>query len=348
MMRDIDDQVLVEGTEEPVYEHFLSKGWTDGLPIIAPTIERVEAFLAEATVAADEVIGVIPPQWAALTAQKLAVNAVMAGCKPEYTPVLVAAIKAMCEPVFNLYGVQATTNPVGPMLVVNGPVGRRIGLKADTGALGPGWRANVTIGRAIRLVLTNVGGGSPGNMDRATQGMPGKLFFCFAENEEASPWEPFHIEKGYSADTSTVTVIGASGSLNLIDQGSLDAEGLLKTFASALSVIGTNNIYFGGDPVLLISPEHADTLSKGGLKKRDVKEYLFDSACTPIERFSRDNVENVLKKRRPHLFEKGMPGCIRPIDKPDDLIVLVVGGPGKHSVFVPTFGVNRSVTRIIS
>ncbi len=343
-----EDQVKLDGDEETVYEYFLSQGWTDGLPVIPPTIKRIEAFLAQANLASDEIVGIIPPQWAELTVEKLAVNAVMAGCKPEYMPVLVAAIKAMCDPAFNLYGVQATTNPVGPMLAVNGPVAKRIGLKADTGALGPGWRANVTIGRAIRLVLINIGGGTPGDMDRATQGMPGKLFFCLAENEEASPWEPFHVEKGYPADTSTVTVIGASGSLNLIDQGSLDAEGLLKTFVSALSVIGTNNIYFGGDPVLLISPEHADTLSKGGFKKRDVKEYLFNTAGAPIERFSRDNVERVLMKRRPHLFEKEMPTSIRPTDKPDDLIVLVVGGPGKHSAFVPTFGVNQSVTGIIA
>jgi hypothetical protein len=347
-MKDIADQVRVEGTEETVYEYFLSQGWTDGLPVIPPTVERLEAFLAQAKLAPGEVIGVIPPQWAELSVEKLAVNAVMAGCKPEYMPVLVAAVKGMCDPAFNLYGVQATTNPVGPMLAVNGPIAKEIGLKADTGALGPGWRANVTIGRALRLVLINVGGGTPGNMDRATQGMPGKLFFCFAENEAESPWEPFHVEKGYSTDTSTVTVIGGSGSLNLIDQGSLDAGGLLKTFASALGVVGTNNIYFGGDPVLLISPEHADTLSKGGFKKKDVKEHLFNSACTPLEHFSRDNVENVLMKRRPHLFEQGMPQCIRPMDKPDDLIVLVVGGPGKHSTFVPTFGVNQSVIRTIS
>lgn len=347
-MSDREDRVRVEGSEEDVYEYFLSKGWTDGLPIIPPTVERVEPFLAEANIAPDEPIGVIPPQWAGLTGEKLAVNAVMAGCKPEYMPVLVAAIKAMCEPAFNLYGVQATTNPVGPMLAVNGPVAKRIGLKSDTGALGPGWRANVTIGRAIRLVLINVGGGSPGDMDRATQGMPGKLFFCIAENEEASPWEPFHVEKGYPADASVVTVIGAAGTLNLIDQGSLDAEGLLKTLASGLSIVGTNNVYFGGDPVLLISPEHADTLSRGGLSKRDLKERLFHAALVPIEQFSRDNVELVLKKRRPYLFENGTPASIRPVDEPDDLIVLVVGGPGKHSTVVHTFGVNRSVTKVIS
>ncbi len=347
-MKDKEDQVRVEGTEETVYEHFLAQGWTDGLPVIPPTVERVEAFLAQAKMGSDEVIGVIPPRWAELSVEKLAVNAVMAGCKPAYMPVLVAAVKGMCDPAFNLYGVQATTNPVSPLIAVNGPMSRQIGLKADTGALGPGWRANVTIGRAIRLVLINVGGGTPGDMDRATQGMPGKLFFCFGENEAESPWEPFHVEKGYPADTSTVTVIGGSGSLNLIDQGSLDAEGLLKTLASALAVVGTNNIYFGGDPVLLISPEHADTLSKGGLTKKDVKERLFNSACTPLDRFSRDNVENVLMKRRPHLFEHGMPPCIRPMEKADDLIVLVVGGPGKHSTFVPTFGVNQSVIRTIS
>jgi hypothetical protein len=176
-MKDTADQVRVEGTEETVYEYFLSQGWTDGLPVIPPTVERVEAFLAQAKFPPGEVIGVIPPQWAELSVEKLAVNAVMAGCKPEYMPVLVAAVKGMCDPAFNLYGVQATTNPVGPMLAVNGPIANEIGLKADTGALGPGWRANVTIGRALRLVLINVGGGIPGDMDRATQGMPGKLFF---------------------------------------------------------------------------------------------------------------------------------------------------------------------------
>jgi hypothetical protein len=343
-----EERFQLKGSEETVYDYFLAHGWTDGLPIIPPTVERVEAFLSGTLRKPKEVIGVLPPRWAELTVEKLAVNAAMAGCKAEYLPVLIAAIEAMCEPDFNLYGVQATTNPVGPMLVVNGPIAKKIGLKSDTGALGPGWRANATIGRAVRLVLTNVGGGTPGDMDRATQGMPGKLFFCFAENDEANPWEPLHIEKGYGADTSTVTVVGATGNLNLIDQGSLDAGGLLKTFASALSVIGTNNIYFGGDPVLLISPEHARTLSNGGMNKKELKESLFHAACTPIEHFSHDNVENVLKKRRPHLFEKGVPTCIRPVDRPEDLIVLVVGGPGKHSMFVPTFGVNRSVTKVIS
>jgi hypothetical protein len=271
----------------------------------------------------------------------------MAGCRPQYMPVLIAAVDAMCDPAFNLYGVLATTNPASPMLVLNGPLAPRLAVQCGASALGPGFRANTTIGRAIRLVLTNVGGSTPGDTDRATHGMPGKLFFCCAENEADSPWEPFHVERGLAREASAVTVIPASGSLNLLDQGSLTAGGLIKTFESALRIVGTNNIYVGGEPVLLISPEHAETLRQGGFDKPRLREHLFRHARVPLGEFSRDNVERVLAKRRPHLFASESPAAISPVDRPEDLLVFVVGGPGKHSVLVSTFGVALSATRVI-
>ena len=336
-----------EGSEQELYEWCLAQSWTDGLPVIAPTTQRVEKMLAGTSRGSEDVLGLVPPRWAELTMEKLAANAVMAGCTPSHMPVLIAALEALCSPPFNLFGIQATTNPAGPMLVVNGPVADRLGIQKGAGALGPGWRANVTIGRAVRLALMNVGGGLPGDTDRATQGMPGKLFFCFAENEELSPWEPLQVEKGWSPDTSTVTVFSATGTLNLLEQGSTSGEGLLKTFASALQVTGTNNILLGGEPVLIICPEHANTLSEDGFNKAKIREWLFDNARVPLKAFSDENVRNVLRKRRPHLFEQGDPETISLVDRMEDLVILVVGGPGKHSVFVPTFGASHSVSALI-
>jgi hypothetical protein len=337
----------LEGSEQELCEWLMEQGWTDGLPVIAPTPERVEAMLAGTPRDPKTVIGTIPPRWAELTVEKLAVNAVMAGCAPAYMPVLIAALEALSSPPFNLFGIQATTNPAGPMLVVNGPVADQVGIRKGVGALGPGWRANVTIGRAVRLALMNVGGGLPGDTDRATQGMPGKLFFCFAENEELSPWEPLQVEKGLSRDASTVTVFSATGTLNLLEQGSTSGEGLLKTFASALRVTGTNNILLGGEPVLIIGPEHANTLSEDGFDKVKIREWLFDNARVPLKEFSDENVRNVLRKRRPHLFEQGYPETVSLVDRMEDLVIVVAGGPGKHSVFVPTFGASHSVSVLI-
>lgn len=334
-------------TEENAYDYFLARGWTDGLPIIAPEPDVVKDFLDKAGFQRDMFIGHIPPMLGEATVEKIAINAVMAGCLPEYLGVIITALEAMLEEPFNLYGVQATTNPVTPMLVLSGPVASRLGVNGGIGALGPGWRSNATIGRAIRLCLLNIGGGRPGQGDQATHGMPGKFTFCFAENDSENPWEPLNVDLGYDINTSTVTVIGASGSLNIIDQGSQTGEGLLKSFTSAMSIVGTNNIYFGGDPVLILSPEHAHTLADDGFDKSKIRNHLWTHAVVPLAEFSQSNVENILKKRRPHLFSSGVPGAIPVADKPDDIIILVAGGPGKHSVFIPTFGVNRAVSKVL-
>jgi hypothetical protein len=184
------------------------RGWSDGLPIIPPTPDRVQHMLEGTRRGPQSLIGRIPPRWGDATVEKVAVNAVMAGCLPAYMPVLTTAIEAMLAPEFNLYGIQATTHPVAPLLILNGPLARQLDVNNSYNVYGPGWRANATIGRAIRLLLLNVGGGIPGKGDRSTQGSPAKFAFCIAENETRNPWLPLHVERGFDAGTSTVTVWG--------------------------------------------------------------------------------------------------------------------------------------------
>ncbi|MCH9018349.1 MAG: hypothetical protein IIB89_11395, partial [Chloroflexi bacterium] len=180
---------------EAVQRMYLERGWTDGLPVVPPTPERVETMLAAAGLPPGDVLAELPPTWGAATVEKLAVNAVMAGCLPEYLPVLIAAVEAISDPVFNLYAIQATTHPCAPLMIINGPIRSALGLNSSSGAYGPGWRANATIGRALRLVLLNVGGAHPGVGDMSTQGAPSKFSYCVAENEEENPWQPLHVDR---------------------------------------------------------------------------------------------------------------------------------------------------------
>jgi len=201
-----------------------------------------------------EIVGILPPRQGEATIEKIAANAVMAGCRPEYFPVVLAAIEALADPLFNLDSVQATTHPVATLLVVNGPIAHTLGIQAGYNAFGQGFRANVTIGRAVRLVLMNVGGGLPGSGDRATQGTPAKIAYCVAENEAESPWEPLHVEAGLPATTSTVTVFGAEGPHNIQDHYSNTALGVLRTVAGAMAQAGSNNLLGRGWPLLSLGP----------------------------------------------------------------------------------------------
>ncbi len=328
---------------------FYEKKWTDGLPIVPPTEARVRKMLESVDRDPDEVVACLPPMGGEATVTKIAVNAVMAGCKSEYMPVLIAAVQAMSEGIFNLSALQTTTNPCAPLMIVNGPMRSRLGLNSGAGALGPGVRANATLGRAIRLILLNIGGARPGELDKATQGQPGKYTFCIAENEEESPWEPFHVEKGYEENASTVTIVNATGTLGIVDSASSTAESLLTTLAGGMVPLGTLNLYKGGDPLLVLSPEHASILACDGLSKRQVKEFLFQRATVPLTAFSDEVQEKYIRKRRPDLFGRGSETkvMVTIADKPDDIMIIVCGGPGRHSVFVPTFVNGRTVTKVI-
>ncbi len=252
---------------EDEFEAAFDRGWTDGLPVVPATAQRVLAMLEGTKRAPDEVVAVVPPDLVECTVEKVAINAVLAGCKPEYLPVVLAAVEAACTDEFNMHGLLATTMGTGPVIVVNGPIRRSIGMNSGGNALGQGNRANLTIGRALQLVVRNVGGGRPGGVDRATFGNPGKLGFCFAEDEEGSPWQPLSVDLGAERGVDTVTVFPGEGPRNIIDQKSREPESLARTFAVNLRTLHHPKMVLGFDCMLVIGPEHARVFARAGWDK---------------------------------------------------------------------------------
>ncbi len=327
---------------EAIDAHYQERGWTDGLPIVPPTEDAVAEFLTQTDRDPREIVGVLPPRQGEATVEKIAANAVMAGCRPEYFPVVLAAIEALADPLFNLDSIQATTHPVAPLIVVNGPIVQAIGLNAGYNAFGQGVRANLTIGRAVRLVLMNVGGGLPGTGDRSTQGSPAKIAYCVAENEAENPWEPLHVEAGLPADASTVTVFGCEGPHNIQDHYSNTGLGVLLTIAGAMGQAGSNNLLGAGWPLLSLGPEHAATIARDGYTKRQVKEFLFEHARFPFARLGAECQHQQIEYRG----AVNAPDTMLPIVRQaEDISVIVVGGAGKHSCWQPTFGDGTRPTR---
>ena len=300
---EIDD---TEDLIEVCYEN----GWTDGLPVVPPTPERVERMLSGTDRDPDELIAAVPPKWGRATVEKVAINAVIAGCKPAYLPLILTAVEAMTSEQFNLHGVQVTTSHVGPMLIVNGPIRKQLEINDGFNLFGQGWRANATIGRAVRLVCTNIGGALPGELDRAAFGHAGKYTCCIAEKEAASPWSAMHVDRGFRADDSTVTVFAAAGPQTVNDHGSNTAEGILNTISANIAAPGNSS----GETLLVIGVEHAKTISEDGFSKADIRRYIADRT----KRYSEE-----------------------------ELLLMVAGGPaGRWSIVVPGWGSpsSRAVT----
>ncbi len=268
------------GVLEDELEAMWDRGWTDGFPVVPPTERRVLAMLDGTSRASDEVVAIVPPTLAPVTVEKVAINAVMAGCRPEYLPVVLAAVEAVCTDEFNMHGVLATTWFVGPVLVVNGPVARAIGMNSGINALGQGNRANATIGRALQLVIRNVGGGRPGEVDRATLGSPGKYSFCFAEDEAGSPWEPLAVERGVAAGVSAVTAFAGFGPRAVGDERSRTPESLARSLAFGLRG-GNSRFMFGSDAMLVISPDHGRLFREAGWSRARLRQELADLLTLP-------------------------------------------------------------------
>jgi len=342
-------RVEVEDTLEAINAYYRSQRWTDGLPIVPPTEERVEAMLRAAPGDPARSLGLVPPLWCEATVEKVAINAVMAGCEPAYLPVVVAAVDALCDPAFNLHSIQATTHPVAPLVIVNGPIVRRIGLNSGSGVFGPGWQANATIGRAVRLILMNVGGAWPGEGDMATQGQPGKYSFCIAENEAESPWEPLHVERGFAPDDSVVTVFGGEAPHNVNDHVSRTAGSLLGVIGQAMTTLGSNAKWILRDSsfVVAFGPEHAATVAADGFTKADVKRFLYETARLPLRELQRGGMWQMQDWPR-WMQAVGDPEARLPaVEGPDAILALVTGGPGKHSAVLPNFSVGQTVSRRI-
>ncbi len=265
---------VVLGDDEDEFEATFERGWSDGLPVVPPTAKRVLRMLAGTTRDPKEIVGLCPPNLIPLTVEKIAINAVMAGCKPEYLPVVLAAVEAALDPAFSMHGVLATTMFVGPVLVVNGPIRRQIGMNAQGNALGQGNRANATIGRALQLVIRNVGGGRPREVDRATLGNPGKYTYCFAEDEEGSSWEPLSTDFGVARGVSAVTVFAGFGLQGVVDQKSRDPESLSRSIAESLKAIHNVKLAPACDAMLVVCPEHERTFRNAGWSKARLHQEL--------------------------------------------------------------------------
>lgn len=315
-------------------EFYYEQGWTDGLPVVPATPERVRLFLDAAGRAPGDTVGAVPTRGRVITAEKVAINAVLAGCKPEYMPVLLAAMEAMTAPEFNWHGSLASTMGSAPMIVVSGPVAERIGMNGGVNVFGPGNRANATIGRAVRLIIINVTGGVPGLLDRATLGHGGKYSMCFTENMEHSPWEPLHVQRGFSPEESAVTAMAVQGPHQLGDHVSNTPEALLDTFAQHMSVYGPGH----GEFAVAISPEHALIFRNAGWSKRQAAEYLHRVAISRVsERSAIGGATGQGQQAR------------NVVATADGLMLLVAGGDaGGFSSLIPTWAggnISRSVTR---
>ncbi len=315
-------------------EEMFERGWTDGLPVIPPTSERVEAMLGGRD--RDELLGEMAPAMAAVTLERVAACAVLAGCRPEYFPVVVAAVQASLEPAFNVGGQAVTTQPVGQVVVVNGPVRDAIGLNGGVGALGPGWRANMTIGRALRLVVSLTGGGFPGRLDRSALANPGKVGLCFAEDEEVSPWEPLHVERGFPAERSVVTVFGADAPLSISDHRSTSPEELVRVLGEAAGATWSPNWWpLGGTSLFVLCPEHARSFAEWGWSKQQVREAMFEVVRRPAGALRwGEATPLVLAAPDDQLVGKW--------SSPEDIVIVVAGGEaGRFSaVFGPCLGMD--------
>ena len=326
------------------------RGCSDGFPIIPPTPEAVAKMVAGSRRPGDKVVGIVPPRGGVATVEQIAINAVMAGCRPEHMPVLVTAVEAMLEPCFNLASIQATTHPVAPLLIVHGPIAKRLDMNSGAGTFGPSAMANAVIGRAIRLILWNIGGAVPGNVDRSTQGAPSKFSFCIAENIEASPWGSFITDRGLPANASAVTVFGGEPPHNVNDHEHGDAEGVLRVAADNLRALGGNTWFLAWhgrkELLLVLGPEHAASVASSGWSRKQAREFMY----------------RAISRRRDELAFGGMYGMrdwpdelnamaddalIPAVPSPDDILILVAGGIGKHSATLPSFGPTVSVTRQI-
>ena len=342
-------RVEVDASFDAIQDYYEQQGWTDGLPVVPATEDLVRRMLLPYGQDPSTSLGIVQPRNAKVTLEKLAINAVMAGCKPEHFPVVVAAVKAALKPDFNIASVQATTGGAAPAVIVNGPLAGELGINGDSGCFGPGYRANAVIGRAFRLFVRNVAGLIPGEMDKATLALPARYTFCFAENEERSPWQPRHEELGLDPTTSMVTLMGVRGMYTIMESTSPTGIQVLRTLVGSLRTIGFSNYYqtgTGAQMALVLCPEHAAEIHASGLSKRDVSQYVFQNARMPLSRL--EGIAHYGNRNWPKWIDETDPDAMIPIvGSADDVIVIVAGGDGRHSAWLAGWGVTRVVTQEI-
>ena len=330
--------------EAAALEDLHNRNMTDGLPVIIPTPARVSKMVLASGQDADMVLGAMGPANGMATLEKVAVAAVMAGCLPDYMPLVLGAVKAVIDPRFDLTEMQATTHCTAPLIIVNGPARHTCGpVSSSYGALGPGHRANASIGRALRLAMINIGGGRPGTSDMALLGHPGKFSYCLAENEEVSPFPPMHVDLGFDSQDSVVTVIGAEAPHSVLFSGDGDDpnqyELLLEILAIGLANAGTNNaILTGGMATIVLNPEHASVLHKAGLSRQDIASEIYQRCEMDGAEANRLCAGFARKTLKPRQAFTG----------PDQLLILMSGGSGLYSMVMPSWSAGANKNSAIS
>ena len=336
---------------EDDFETWFARGVTDGLPVVPPTRARVESMLAATRRDGRELLGEMPPNYGRLTVEKAAINAVMAGCRPEYLPVVLAAAECACDPDFNLHGVSTSTHFSAPLIVVNGPIRTRLRLNASFGVFGPGTRSNATIGRALRLLMINIGGARAGETSMSTFGHPGRYTYCIAEHEEASPWPPYHATRGLPADASAVTLFAGDAPHGISDHASRTAESLAGSLGWSMAGLWNSKTFpLYSHTMLVVGPEHARTLADGGWSREDLARHLHERIRLPYGTLLPDAAHgegtNLRFARTPPAPEAMIPKFA----SLEEIHIVVAGGTaGRFSVAIPgwlgTRNGSRPVTR---
>jgi hypothetical protein len=342
-------RIPVEGSAADINDYFYERGWTDGLPIIPPTEALVLDMLAASPAPADQVLGQIPPLNGTATVEKAAINAVMAGCKPAYFPVVLAGVKAVLQPQFNVGSITTTTGGAAPVFIVSGPIAEPLGIHAGTAVLGSGHRPNASIGRAIRLTMRNLGGATAETMEKSTHGWPGKYTMCFAENQERNPWEPMHVDMGYPAESSILITSAVRGIHPVVEATQESGEGVLETLVSSMTAGGISGYAYqarGASPVVVLGPEHAAEIAAAGFSRQDVRSYLFKHVRLPLGEI----------KGRGHWGSRSWPEeweaeqddfRVPLVLSPDKYIVVVAGGDGRHSAWMPAWSTTQRASEVI-
>ena len=319
------------------FELWFDKGVTDGLPVVPPTRERVERMLAGTRRNREDLLGEMPPNYGRLTVEKAAINAVMAGCRPEYLPVLLAAAEAACDPAFNLHGLSTSTHFSAPLIVVNGPVRARISLNSSFGVFGPGYRANATIGRALRLLMINIGGAKPGETSMSTFGHPGRYTYCIAEHEEASPWPPYHVSRGCVPGSSAVTLFAGEAPHGISDHASRTARALAGSLGWSMAGLWNSKHFpLYSHTMLVVGPEHARTFAADGWTREQLARHLHETVRVPYRSLLPDDDHGEGTNLR---YGRTPPAPDAPISKfpsPEEIHIVVAGGTaGRFSVAIP-------------
>ena len=322
--------------EGDVQEEYFARGWTDGLPVMPPTPERVAAMLAAADVRAEAIVGIVPERSREITAEKAAINAVMAGCKPEYFPVVVAGLRAMLDPAFGAHTVVTSTGGAAICLVVSGPLTKELGFNSTRNALGPGHRANATVGRAMRLVAMNVLGARSDSLDGSSLGHPGKYTMLVAEEPPPEGWDPLRVELGYGIEDTTVTVFAAEGPHQIANHLNGDPEGIMKTFVAAMTNPATFGVGKKHQVLFVLGLEHRQLLAEAGWTRQQVREYLAEHSRVTPEHLAAGGVLMEFTKQNDMTPEAD--GRIPTVASPDDVFLVTAGSAGAGwSAYIPTW-----------